>query len=75
MQKSLKVSDKSIAINEERTSKYRVQFTGKNGRLLAEAIASPAVYRFRGDEGYVRAKIIESNGKTAWTQPVMLGKN
>jgi hypothetical protein len=71
------VGDKSIAItiNEERTSKYRIQFIGKNGRVLSEAISSPAVYQFRGDEAYVRAKIIESNGKLAWTQPVMLGKN
>jgi hypothetical protein len=63
----------TIVINEERTSKYRVQFIGKNGRVLSEAITSPAVYQFRGDEAYVRAKIIESNGKIAWTQPVMLG--
>ena len=71
------VSDKSITIviNEERTSKYRVQFIGKGGRILGEAITSPAVYQFRGDEAYVRARIIESNGKLAWTQPVMRGKN
>ena len=70
------VSEKSITIiiNEERTSKYRIQFIGKNGQLLSEAIASPAVYQFRGDEAYVRARIIESNGKLAWTQPVMLGR-
>lgn len=71
------VSDKNITvtINEERTSKYRVQFIGKGGRVLSEAITNPAVYQFRGDEAYVRAKIIESNGKIAWTQPVMPGKN
>lgn len=71
------VSDKSIAItiNEERSSKYRVQFIGKNGRVISEAITNPAVYQFRGDEAYVRAKVIESNGKLAWTQPVMRGKN
>jgi hypothetical protein len=71
------VNDKSITIviDEERTSKYRVQFIGKGGRVLSEAISSPAVYQFRGDELYVRAKIIESNGKIAWTQPVMPGKN
>ncbi|HLM00330.1 MAG TPA: CehA/McbA family metallohydrolase [Pyrinomonadaceae bacterium] len=69
------VSDKNITItiNEERTSKYRVQFIGKNGRILSESLLSPAVYQFRGDELYVRAKIIESNGKIAWTQPVMRG--
>ena len=46
----------------------------KAGRILSEAITSPAVYQFRGNEGYVRAKVIESNGKIAWTQPVMFGK-
>lgn len=70
------VDEKQMTINirEQRTSGYLVQFIGKNGRLLGETITNPAVYKFRGDEGYVRAKIIESNGKLAWTQPVMLGK-
>jgi hypothetical protein len=32
---------------------------------------SPVVsYDFRGDEGYVRVKIVDSNGLMAWTQPV-----
>jgi len=30
-----------------------------------------ASYSFAGDETYVRAKILESNGRMAWTQPVM----
>jgi hypothetical protein len=70
------VSDKEITIkiNENKTSKYRVEFIGKDGKVLSEAINNPAVYQFRGDEMYVRAKIIESNGKFAWTQPVMLYK-
>jgi hypothetical protein len=63
----------TIKIREERSSKYRVQFIGKNGRVLNETITNPAVYQFRGDEGYVRAKIFESNGKVAWTQPVIVG--
>ena len=29
-------------------------------------------YAFRGDEGYVRARVIESNGRVAWAQPVMV---
>jgi hypothetical protein len=61
----------TITIREEEWSKYRVQFIGRGGRVLSEVTASPAVYRFRGDEGYVRARILESNGKVAWTQPVM----
>jgi len=38
---------------------------------LGAARQSPVVsYDFRGDEGYVRAKIVDSNGLMAWTQPV-----
>jgi hypothetical protein len=71
-----KVNSKSITISirEEKGSKYRVQFTGKDGKLLKESFETQAVYDFRGDELYVRAKIIESNGKFAWTQPVMFAK-
>jgi hypothetical protein len=64
----------TINIREEPRSKYHVQFIGKDGKLLSEVISNPAVYQIKGDEGYVRAKIIESNGKLAWTQPVMLDK-
>lgn len=64
----------SITIEELKSSKYRVQFIGNGGDLLSEVTTSPAVYQFRGNEKYVRARIIESNGKMAWTQPVMLVK-
>jgi hypothetical protein len=64
----------SVAIKTTTFSKYRVQFVGRGGRVLHEAHDSPAHYTFRGDEGYVRARIIESNGRTAWCQPVMLSR-
>lgn len=64
----------TITIREDKWSKYRVQFIGQGGRLLSEVSTSPATYRFRGNEVYVRAKVIESNGNVAWTQPVMVGK-
>src|SRR6185503_19786795 len=64
----------TITIKTELSSKYHVQFIGRNGAILSEAISSPAVYEFKGNELYVRAKILESNGKTAWTQPVWKGK-
>jgi len=63
----------TVAIRQEPSSKYRVQFIGRQGRVLSEATTSPASYTFKGDEGYVRAKIIESNGKFAWVQPVPVG--
>ncbi len=67
------VTDKSITINikELKTSKYNVQFIGKDGKILSQVSTNPAVYQFRGDELYVRGKVIESNGRFAWTQPVM----
>ena len=44
--------------------------SGATGPL--RIVAPPAVYRIKGDEGYVRARIVESNGNLAWTQPVMV---
>ena len=70
---SVSPSSLSIAVREERSSKYRIQFIGRQGRVLSEATSSPASYVFKGDEGYVRAKVIESNGKLAWLQPVPAG--
>jgi hypothetical protein len=43
---------------------------GADGR--APLVAPPAVYEIRGDEGYVRAKVVESNGSMAWTRPVVV---
>lgn len=63
----------TLTVREERSSKYRIQFIGRQGRVLSEATTSPATYTFTGDEGYVRAKVIESNGKLAWIQPVPAG--
>jgi hypothetical protein len=65
-------SDKSLAvkIKTEGVSKYRVQFIGRGGQILTEVAEPSATYNFRGDEGYVRAKVIESNGRMAWVQPV-----
>lgn len=63
-----------ITIAEEPRSKYTVQFIGRWGKVLKEVTTNPAVYTFNGDEFYVRAKVSESNGKAAWTQPVFLKK-
>jgi hypothetical protein len=60
----------TVTIQEQTFARYTVLFIGKDGRLLKEAIASPARYDFQGNEGYVRAKVVDSNGRVAWTQPV-----
>ncbi len=64
----------TISVKPERWSKYRIQFIGFGGKILAESLENSANYRFNGDEKYVRAKVIESNGKVAWTQPVLVAK-
>ena len=63
----------SLAVKTEPSSKYRIQFIGRQGRILSDVITPTASYTFKGDEGYVRAKVLESNGKVAWIQPVPVG--
>ncbi len=65
----------TVAIKTEPQSKYRIQFIGKQGAVLSEAHSTPASYTFKGDESYVRAKVVESNGKQAWIQPVPVGSS
>lgn len=71
---SIDATPKKLTLNikEEKWSKYTIQFIGKGGRILTTATSNPAVYRIRGNEAYIRAKVIESNGKLAWTQPVFI---
>jgi hypothetical protein len=65
-------SSLSITIKARGTTKFRTQFIGKNGMVFKEDVSNPATYLFKGDEMYIRAKIVDSNGRIAWTQPVMM---
>ena len=73
-------SEKEIAIKIKTEIRPRVptiarfvtRFMGRDGKLLAEVTGSQPKYAIRGDEGYVRASIMDSNGLRAWTQPVYL---
>lgn len=64
----------AIKVHPEGVSKYRIQFIGSGGRVLSEVGDASASYTYVGDEGYVRAKIIESNGRMAWVQPVPVSR-
>lgn len=64
-----------VAVRPLSNSKYTIRFIGKNGKVLSEVPSTTATYNIKGDEGYVRAKVLESNGKFAWTQPFFVGKN
>jgi hypothetical protein len=62
----------SVSVKPLASSKYRIQFIGRNGRVLQESIEPKAAYTMTGGEGYVRARVLESNGRRAWVQPVMV---
>jgi len=70
----VEVSSKAmpIKVNAAASSQYRIQFIGRDGRVLSEVPETKATYAFKGDEGYVRAKVLESNGRVAWAQPVLV---
>ena len=72
---NVEATRKSMTVTVSKTTfaKYRIQFIGRNGVLLQESLESPATYTFQGTEGYVRAKVLESNGQIAWVQPVVVG--
>ncbi len=64
----------TVTVKQQTTAKYRIQFIGKAGRLLNEVPDMSASYTFTGDEGYVRARVLDSNGHTAWVQPVLTAR-
>jgi hypothetical protein len=64
------VRNKSITIDTENGDS--ITFIGKNGSVLNKVSGKSATYKMKGDELYVRAKITNSDGKEAWTQPVFV---
>lgn len=62
----------TVTVREQSFARYTVQFIGKGGRLLKTVESSPARYDLTGTEGYVRAKVLDSNGWIAWSQPVWI---
>ena len=51
---------------------FKTTFIGKNGSILSVQEGLTPFYEPRGDEGYVRAKIVSSSGIQGWVQPVFL---
>jgi hypothetical protein len=62
----------TVSIRERGNTKFTTQFIGRGGKILQTSITPVATYRMRGDEGYVRAKVVDSNGKSAWLQPFLV---
>ena len=75
--KDIKITGKSYTVEFEQRGQTRhtVYFIGRGGKVLQTSYDSPAVYRITGKESYVRAKIVDSNGRVAWTQPVLTDRD
>jgi len=56
----------------EDVRRYHTEFVGRGGKVLADAYGRAASYTIKGNEGYVRARITDSNGLQAWTQAVFV---
>ena len=68
----ISVTPTSLSLTITRTGdfKYTTQFVGANGEILATDKSLTPSYRLRGTETYVRARVVESSGATAWIQPI-----
>jgi len=62
----------ALSIKPAGVTAYTIEFIGKGGKVLATKYEPKSEYRFTGKEGYVRARISDSNGLHAWTQPVFV---
>jgi hypothetical protein len=65
-------SDVSLDIAPAGDRRYLTEFIGTGGRVLAAVPGLRARYRITGAEGYVRARVTDSSGRRAWTQPILV---
>jgi hypothetical protein len=61
-----------LKINSEQDFSYTTFFIGRDGNVLKKEFGLEPSYAFKGDELYVRAKVVCSSGDFAITQPVFL---
>jgi hypothetical protein len=61
-----------VHIKQYRNRKYTTYFIGTGGKVLKVTGGRVAVYELDGPTQYVRARIMDSNGELAWTQPVFV---
>ena len=66
--KDYRVDGRLISVNS--INGDTVRFIGKNGVVLKSETGKSGKYRAGKNDLYVRVKIISSDGKMAWTQPV-----
>ena len=66
---ALRVAAKATAEVQGRTS---LQYSERIGTVLKTVRGTSARYEARGDELYVRARVRDSGGSIAWTQPIFV---
>ncbi len=73
----IQVTDKDyrVEIQPYRDLTYTTVFIGEDGEVLQESFGTQAVYTFTGRELYVRARIFDTSGRFACTQPVFVRSN
>ncbi len=59
----------TVTIVPQGDFRYTTEFIGPEGRVLRTVHGPAAAYELRGDEPYVRARVTDSSGATAWVQP------
>lgn len=60
-----------VAMDTTSDQRFLIEFIGKDGRVLTTTSGNTASYRIVGNERYVRTRVTDSNGRRAWTQPVL----
>lgn len=63
-----------VHITQDGDFRYTTVFIGSTGRELGRSTDNPAVYELTEDVGYVRARVTDSMGWHAWTQPVFVAR-
>ena len=74
--RELSMSPRGIRLSIDRPAnddrQFTTEFIGRGGRVLSTVHGMEAEYVVKGNEGYVRARLTDSNGRHAWTQAVVL---
>ncbi len=60
----------AVEIEPRENVKYTIEFIGASGKRLSRSFGLKAEYELKPGEPYARARVRDSNGLTAWTQPV-----
>ena len=62
----------AVHIKQRGDFKYTTTFIGSGGKVLKETGGNPAIFELDGPTDYVRARVRDSGGWFAWTQPVFV---